>query len=130
MKKMVISFLLAANLNLAVGCYSYKIVTVTEYNEIKDEDKPDDIKIMTKDYQVYKFSNSNIYIKNDTLYSKSKLPSNSKEDIVDKKFAVADIIDVEFKKFNWVKTILFSLGVYLGVGLIVGIIIGIRSEAK
>ena len=128
MKKILISLLLAAILNLTVGCYSYKMVTVSEYKKIEMEDKPDDIRIMTKDYQLYQFSNSNFYIKNDTLYGKIKKPSDSKDELIEKKIAVADIADVELKSFDWVKTILLSLGIYLGIGLIIGISIGLNKR--
>ena len=69
-KKVFISFLLVAIFNLLVGCYSSKLVTVPEYNQIEEEDKPNAISVITKDGQEYHFSNSNFYVMGDTLYEK------------------------------------------------------------
>jgi hypothetical protein len=130
MKKILSSILLVSLLNLFVGCYSYKAITVQEYNKIEKEDKPDDIRVMTKDYQVYQFSDSNFYIKDDTLYSKNQIFSNDNKELTERKIALTDIADIEIKKFDWLNTILLSLGIYLCVGLIVGISIGLSHWEK
>jgi len=69
-KKIFISLLITAIFNLLVGCYSSELLTVPEYNQIEEEDKPDEILVISKDGQRYHFAESNFYVKNDTLYYK------------------------------------------------------------
>lgn len=130
MKKMLSSILLVSVFNLLVGCYSYKAVTIQEYTRLEKDDKPDDIRVMTKDYQVYNFSDSNFFIKNDTLCSRDQILSNDNRELTERKIALTDIADIEIKKFDWLNTILLSLGIYLCVGLIVGISIGFGHWEK
>lgn len=114
-KKIFISFLIIAIFNLLAGCYSSKIITVPEYNRIEDKDKPDDIRLTTKDYKVYHFSESNFYVENDTLYGKGiLLPS---EEPFEVKIALSDVVSMEVENINWLNTSLLGLGI-LGIGVI------------
>jgi hypothetical protein len=77
-KKLISSILVVALLNLA-GCYSVDYLTVPQYELIERKDgKPEEIKVTTKDYEEYQFSNSNFYIENDTLYGKETFYSGEK----------------------------------------------------
>ncbi|MFC2093988.1 hypothetical protein ACFLSH_00025 [Bacteroidota bacterium] len=68
-RKFFISFLLLALINFLVGCYSFESVTVPEYKQVEGKkDKTDEIYIKTKDSEEYRFTKSNSYIENDTLY--------------------------------------------------------------
>ena len=110
-KKILISFLLVAIFNLLVGCYSSELITTPEYNQIEEKDKPDDIRLTTKDSQEYHFSKSNVYIENDTLYGKGEIIFGDNEKSFDGKFALSDIVSIEFENINWLTTSLLVLGI-------------------
>ena len=110
-KKIFISFLLLALMNILVGCYSSELVTVPEYDQIEEEDKPDDIRVITKDSQEYHFSESNLYIENDTLYGKEILLSGDKEELLDRIIALSDIESIQVEYLNGVTTALLVLGI-------------------
>jgi hypothetical protein len=111
-KKIFISVLIVAIFNLLVGCYSSEIITVPEYNRIEDKDKPDDIRLMTKDYKVYYFSESNFYVENDTVCGKGIfLPS---EEPFEGNIAFSDVVSIEVENINWLNTSLLVLGI-LGI---------------
>ncbi len=107
-KKVISSILVVTLLNL-LGCYSSDLVNVTEYNQIEEEDKPDEIRVITKDSKEYHFLESNFYVENDTLYGKQILVFT--EQLKDRKIALSDIESIEVESFNWITT-----------GLLVGII--------
>jgi len=94
-KKLISSILVVALLNL-LGCYSADLVTVTEYNQIEEEDKPDNIRVKTKDSQEYHFAESNFYIENDTLYGKVSVKELSFEG----KFAFGEIESIQLEYFD------------------------------
>jgi len=94
-KKFISSILVIALLNL-LGCYSSDLVTVTEYNHIKEEDKPNNIIVKTKDSQVYHFSDSNFYIKNDTLHGKV----STREQSIGGMIAFREIASIQFEDFG------------------------------
>jgi hypothetical protein len=98
-KKLISSILVVALLNL-VGCYSSDLVTVTEYNQIEEENKPDDIRVMTKDSQEYHFSKSNFYIENDTLYGKGISLPGYEELPYEGKFAFEEIESIQTEHFS------------------------------
>jgi hypothetical protein len=110
MKKIFISFLLVAIFNLLLGCYSSKLVTVPEYNQIEEEDKPDEIRVITKDSQEYHFSESNFYVANDTLYEKDVIALSEKWIPFEGKFAFEEIEEIEFysKKNKWTYRFIIS----------------------
>jgi len=60
-RKFFISFLLLALINLLAGCYSAESITVAEYNQMEEENKPDDIGVITKDSEEYHFSDSTVW---------------------------------------------------------------------
>jgi len=98
--KIFISFLLVAIFNLLVGCYSSELITASTYNQIEEKDKPDDIRITTKDPQEYHFLKSNIYIKNDTLYGKGEMIFGDNEKPFEGKFALTEIKSIQFESFE------------------------------
>jgi len=104
-RKFFISFLLLALINLLAGCYSSETITVPEYNQIKEEDKPDEIRVITKDTQQYHFYDSGYYIHNDTLYGKVSV----KELYFEGKFAFWEIESIQFENFDWYKPSLISV---------------------
>ncbi len=105
-KKLISSVLVVALLNL-LGCYSSDLVTAPEYNQIEEEDKPDEIRVITKDSQEYHFSESNFYVENDTLYGKVMEGELS----FGKKIALSDIESIQFEYLNGVTTTLLVLGI-------------------
>ncbi len=117
-RKIFISFLLLALINFLVGCYSSEFVNVTEYKQIEEEDKPDDIRVITKDYQEYHFSESNFYVENDTLYGKV----GDREELLDRKIALLDIKSIQFEYLNGVTTVLLVLGI---AAMLFGVFIGL-----
>jgi len=98
-KKLISSILVVALLNL-VGCYSFKSVTVPEYSQIEEEDKPNEIKVKTKDSQQYHFSDSNFYIENDTLYGKGILFLSEEELPFEGKIAFGEIESIQLEEFG------------------------------
>jgi hypothetical protein len=97
-KKIFISFLLLALMNFLVGCYSSESITVTEYDQMEEEDKPDEIKVIAKDFKEYHFSNSNFYVHNDTLYGKEKFLSKGLP--FEGKFAFWEIESIQLEDFS------------------------------
>jgi len=106
-RKIFISFLLLALINLLAGCYSAESITVAEYNQMEEENKPDDIGVITKDSEEYHFSDSNFYVVNDTLYGKV----GDSEQLLDRKIALSNIAWIEVDSINWATTILLGLGI-------------------
>ncbi len=105
-KKLISSILVVALLNL-LGCYSSELVNVTEYKQIEEEDKSDDIRVITIYSEYYL---SDFYIENDTLYAKGKEILYNKEKPFDGKIALSDIESIQFEYLNGVTTALFVLG--------------------
>ena len=105
-KKLISSILVVALLNL-LGCHSFKSVTVPEYKQVEEEDKPDDIRVITKDSQEYHFSESNFYVEDDTLYGKVDIS----EQLLDRKIALSDIESIQFEYLNGWTTALLVLGI-------------------
>ena len=115
-RKTFISCLLLALINFLFGCYSYKSVTVTEIDEIEEKDKPNNIRLTTKDSQEYHFSDSHFYIENDTLYLIDRHQQ------LDRKIALSEIESIEFEHFNWLTTSLLVLGIG-AISFVVAVII-------
>ena len=95
-KKLISSILVFALLNL-LGCYSSELVNVTEYKQIEEEDKPDNIRVITKDFQEYYFSESNFYVENDTLYGKEILYLSKEELPFEGRIAFEEIESIKLK---------------------------------
>jgi len=76
-KKIFISFLTITLLNFSLGCYSYKIISVSELEEIEKE-KPTEIVLKTREGKMYDFPDSSYYVENDTLYGRE----NPDEEII------------------------------------------------
>ena len=110
-KKIFISFLLVAIFNLLVGCYSSAWVTVPEYNQIEEEDKPDEIKVIAKDLKEYHFTKSRFHIESDTLYGKGKIILSNNGQPFEGKIALSNIKSIEVENFNLTNTIILSLGI-------------------
>jgi hypothetical protein len=127
-KKLISSILVIALLNL-VGCYSFQSVTVPEFKQVEEEEgKPDEIYVLTKDGEKYHFLKHNFYIVNDILYGKGKLLLGDREELIDKKIALSDIVLIEVENFDLGDTCLLSGGILLGVGLIFFIIFAATYE--
>jgi len=118
-EKVFISFLVLALTNFLVGCYSLESITVPEYKQIEEEDKPDDIRVITKNAQEYNFSESNFYVENDTLYGKEIFLSGYREQQLDRKIALDEIRQFQLEKIDWYSTSLAVFSVLLFVGLFV-----------
>ena len=120
-KKLISSILVVALLNL-LGCYSSELVNVTEYKQIEEEDKSDDIRVITIYSEYYL---SDFYIENDTLYAKGKEILYNKEKPFDGKIALSDIESIQFEYLNGVTTALAVLGIVaiLFVGVIAVVIL-------
>jgi len=95
-KKVFICFLLLALINFLVGCYSSELVTVPEYNQIEKEDKPDEIRVITKGAQEYHFSDSNFYIEKDTLYGRAVTILTDMEQPFEGRFVLSEIKYIQF----------------------------------
>jgi len=122
-KKLISSILVVALLNL-LGCYSSELVNATEYKQIEEEGKPNEIYVITKDSQEYHFSESNFYVENDTLYGKGKLLLSDGEELFDGKIAFSEIESIKFEYLNGATTALLVLGI-VAILAIIGFFIGI-----
>ncbi|MDH3268696.1 MAG: hypothetical protein OEM46_07560 [Ignavibacteria bacterium] len=99
-KKLIASVLVVALLNL-FGCYSFEAITVPEYEQVeKEEGKPGEIYVKTKDSQEYHFSESNFYIENDTLYGKEISLQSEIEPPFEGKFALTEIKSIQLEDFG------------------------------
>ncbi len=98
-KKLICCILVVALLNL-VGCYSLETITVPEYEQVEEEDKPDEIYVKTNDFGEYQFSESNFYIENDTLYGKTKLLLSEVEQPFEGMFAFEEIKSIQLEDFG------------------------------
>ena len=118
-KKLITSILVVALLNL-LGCYSSELVNVTEYKQIEEGKISDDIRVITKDSLEYHFTESDVYVENDTLYGKGKEILYNKEKPFDGKIALSDIESIQFEYLNGVTTALLVLGIValLFIGLV------------
>ena len=76
-KKIFIGFLTVVLLNFSLGCYSYKIISVSELEEIEKE-IPTEIVLKTQEGKIYNFPDSSYYVENDTLYGRE----NPDEEII------------------------------------------------
>jgi hypothetical protein len=111
-KKIISSILVIAFLNL-LGCYTFQPVTVPEYKQIEEqEDKPDEIYVITKDDQKYHFLESNYYIENDTLYGKEIVITYFESGHVknelpfDRKIAISEIETIEVDSYSLITTVI------------------------
>ncbi len=120
-KKLISSILVVALLNL-LGCYSSELVNVTEYKQIEEEDKSDDIRVITIYSEYYL---SDFYIENDTLYAKGKEILYNKEKPFDGKIALSDIESIQFEYLNGLTTAPAVLGIVaiLFVGVIAVVVL-------
>ena len=99
-KKLIASVLVVALLNL-FGCYSFEAITVPEYEQVeKEEGKPGEIYVKTKDSQEYHFSESNFYIENDTLYGKEISLQSEIELPFEGKFVLGEIKSIQLEGFG------------------------------
>ena len=115
-KKIVSSILIVAILNL-VGCYSYEMISGTDYQKI-EQDNPDEIIVKTFEQTEYYFAGSNFHFENDTLYGKAS--RNSDMENVDKvKIAISDIESIETKTYATANTWILGIGVgIVAVGIL------------
>jgi hypothetical protein len=74
-KKLISSIVVVALLNL-VWCYYFKVVTVPEYKQVEEKDKPDEIYLTKLNSARYHFMKNDYFIENDTLYGKGYLIRN------------------------------------------------------
>ena len=121
LKKILISFLLVAFINLLTGCYSFQSVSLSEFTQYKiEKGKPNEIYVKTKEHEWYHFTNSNYYIKNDTLFGNGKLLEEGWGELSSNKIALINIESLGINKKDWARTYL----AYAGIGLaVIGIIL-------
>ena len=93
-KKLISSILVVALLNL-LGCYSSELITVPQYKQIENADKPNDIFIKTKQSKLYHFTESNFYIEDDTLVGRV----NQKEMTIQGKIPFSEIKTIQTSSF-------------------------------
>jgi hypothetical protein len=108
--KIFISFLLVAIFNLLACCYSSEIVTLPEYNQIEEIDKPHEMRVIIKNGHDYHFSYPRIHIENDTLYGKGEMIVSEIEILFEGELALSDVESIEIENMNWVTTSLLCLG--------------------
>ena len=121
-EKLISSVLVVSLLNL-FGCYSADILTVPQYKTVEETNgKPNEIKVTTKDYKEYQFSNSNFYIENDTLYGKEKLLIAGGQEPIERKIALSEIVTIEVESFDLGDTCLLGGVIYLGIGVLAVIV--------
>jgi len=106
-KKFISSILVVALLNL-FGCYSSEFVTVAEYKQMEEEDKPDEIYVKTKDYREYHFSDSNFYIENDTLYGRAILMLGAEGLPFEGEFAFSEIETIQTKNYGYMTVSIYQ----------------------
>ena len=111
-KKIFINFILIAFLNFIAGCSSFHTVSISEYEQIEEEEgKPDEIFLTTNDNKRYHLMRTDYFIENDTLYGKGKLLVD-REELINKKIALSDIAVIETEKINWGTTSCLGIGIF------------------
>ncbi len=120
-RKLISSILVVALLNL-LGCYSSGLVNATEYKQIEEDGKPNEIFVKTKDNQEYHFSESNFKVLNDTLYGKGILLINEEGLPFEGKIALSEIESIQFEGYDLDATLLLLAGITIVV--FIGGIIG------
>jgi len=112
-RKIFISFLLLALINFLVGCYSFKSVTVPEYEDKeKIEGRTGEIYVKTKDSEEYQFLESNSYIEDDTLYINGISLLSFAELPYEGKFALGEIKSIQLEDFGQKYTSLMTVSQY------------------
>ncbi len=92
--------------------YKPSLISVTELKKIGEETgKPDEIYLTKYDSTKYHFMKSDYYIENDTLFGKGELLSGAREELLDKKIALSDIVSIEVENFNFANTFWLGLGI-------------------
>ena len=116
-KKLISSILVVAFLN-ALGCSSSKTFTVSEYGQLEEnDDRSDEIHVITKNGQEYHFKEAITNFENDTLHIRGILISSygygrykSKQQ-VNKKIAYPDIESIIPKELDIGVNIVLVIGV-------------------
>jgi len=115
-KKAFITFILLTFINFITGCYTFNSVTVPEYKQVEEEEgKPDEIYVKTKSNEWYHFTNSQYYIKNDTLHGISSLLSDDWQSASNTKIAISDIESMGVESKNWYLTSLIYFVIIGGI---------------
>jgi hypothetical protein len=115
-KKAFISFMLLTFINFITGCYTFNSVTVPEYKQVEEEEgKPDEIYVKTKSNEWYHFTNSQYYIKNDTLHGVSILLSDDWQPASNTNIALSDIKSMGVESKNWYLTSLIYFVIIGGI---------------
>jgi len=92
-RKLFVSFLLVALINLTTGCYSSEWVTVTDSNQVWEDDEF--VGIKTEEFQEYHVSKG-YYVENDTLYWIQRMQELPFEG----QFSLSEIESIQFKDFR------------------------------
>ncbi|MFC2119854.1 hypothetical protein ACFLQ4_02165 [Bacteroidota bacterium] len=123
-KKVLIIFILIAFINFITGCYTFNSVTVPEYKQVEMEEvKPNEIYVKTKSNEWYHFTNSQFYIKHDTLYGISSFLSDDWQKASNTKIALSDIESMGVESKNWYLTSLVYFVIIGGI-IVTAIAIG------
>jgi hypothetical protein len=118
-KKIFIGFLTVVLLNFNLGCYSYKIISVSELEEIEKE-IPTEIVLKTQEGKIYNFPDSSYYVENDTLYGRE----NPDEEII---LNISDIKTIWLAERDEVSTTLLAILSFTLVSLFVIVLIGLQN---
>lgn len=123
-KKYLIVVVVISFLNY-LGCYSYEHVRSTAIKEQLEKEDYQELHVVTKDYQEYRFDKNMYTIKKDSLLGIGVVVSYNRETPFQGKIALNDITDVKLYDTNVIGTI----GVIIGLASILGLTILIIALA-
>ncbi len=91
--------------------------TISQYQKIEAErGKPDEIYLTKYDSTKYHFMKTDYFIENNTLYGKGKLLLGGREQQLDRKIALADIVSFQFDELDgWA-----TFGLVIGSLIVIG----------
>jgi len=86
------------------------LMSNSQYQKIEAESgKPDEIYLTKYDSTRYHFMKDDFYTENDTLFGKGELLSGEREELLEKKIALSDIVSIELEKIDWLKISLLGI---------------------
>ena len=108
--------LIAIAISLA-ACSSSEVITVQDFKQIEEKDKPEKIRVTTRDSSEYRFVKPDYYFENDTLYGKKRYILNDEERTLVRKIAISNIESIQTEMGDWDKKLIiigFSLALFIG----------------
>jgi len=116
LKDIITCILILAIINLITGCYSFRSATLSEYKQFeKEEGKPKEIYVKTKDNLWYHFTNFNYRIESDTLYGWGKILLEDWEEPSSINIPISNIESLGIEKKDMVRTYFAYAGIVLAV---------------